>query len=74
MWVAESSWDGAELGTCGQQSWCGQMVIMMPQCDLRPGSRAWRRGWQDRSDPGVNHSSMGTAFPLTFCFIFFGNL
>lgn len=31
MWVAESSWDGAELGTCGQRSWSGQIAVAAVQ-------------------------------------------
>jgi len=67
-WVAESSWDGAELGTCGQT------VLTMPQCNLRPGSGAGGRGWQDCSDPGVNCSSLGKCSSFNLLLCFFGNL
>lgn len=42
MWVAKSPWDGADLGICGQRSWCGQVVVTMLQCTLRPGEDGGR--------------------------------
>lgn len=78
MWVAESSWDGAELGTCRQRSWCGQrswsrqIVVMMLQCNLRLGSRAQRRGEGGRTTQtlGLTVLPLETAFPLSSFFIF----
>lgn len=75
MWVTEGSWDGPELGACGQRSWCRQ-VVQAGGCSnaaVQVGARVEHRGESGRTTQtlGVASSSLGNCIPFNFLLPFF---